>query len=330
MSIDRMNLMDVALRLDPDKKTVAKIVERLHQFNPMVQDAPAYPSNAPMGNTVTRRSSLPSVAFGRVNEGYIRSKSSTEQFTDTMGMILAMSDCDRRLEQIHGAGNIAQIRWGEDKTFLEAIAQLIATTMLYGNELTNEAAFTGFQARLETLATSITGSQVIAGYDTPSGSDYTSIYVVDWGEEGAHVIYPMAGQAGVRQKDLGVQQVYDSLSNPFSAWVTEFLITLGIAVKDNRHIGRLCNVDVSQAQADTEATITYKMIDLFSAMPSPMGLSRVLYTHREIIAAWSKQTMRQQNVFFSWGEWNGEKTLMFQGYPVRDMDQMSKAESLVT
>jgi len=330
MSLDRINLLDVAMRLDPDKKTVARIVEKLDQHNPMLQDAPAFAGNAPMGNVVTRRSSLPTVGWSRINEGYSRSKSSTEQHTDTMGLLKALSETDTALEKIHGSAKMGSIRWGEDKSFLEAISQELTQTMIYGNELTEEAAFTGFQPRLETLNTGITASQVKAHHGSPSGSDYTSIYIVDWGEDGASLIYPEGSSAGVDQKDLGIQLVSDADSNQFSAYVTQFIVTLGLAVKDARHIARLCNIDVSQAQSDTSVQLVESMIDVLNSMPPPDGLNRVIYCHREIIAAWKKQVMAKSNVWFSFDEYLGKKHLMFDGHPVRRVDQLTKSESLVS
>jgi hypothetical protein len=329
MGMDRITLLDIARQTDPDG-SIAQIVEVLDQYNPILQDAPAMPGNAPMGNRVTRRSSLPSVAWGKINEGVTRTKGSVGQVLDTIGMLVALSEVDARIEKIHGSDKLNRVRWGEDKAFLEAAAQEVASTFLYGNELSSESSFTGLQPRLTTLATAITGSQVRSHHASPSGSDYTSIYVIDWGEDYCHVIYPEASQAGIDSEDLGKQRVNDKDGNPFMAFCTEYTWMIGLTVKDPRRIARLCNIDVSQALADTTTLLTDSLIKLVNGMPPKSGANRVLYCSRNILSALELQIQSKSNVLFSWGEYLGEKTLHFKGSPFRFLDQMSEAESQVT
>lgn len=331
MGMDRLTLLDIAKQSDPDGG-IADIVEVLDQNNPILQDAPAIASNAQMGNRVTRRSSLPTVAWSKINQGVTRSKGSTEQLVDTIGMLVGLSESDSRIGEIVGGGKFAEARWSEDKGFLEAMAQEVASTMLYGSELLDESSFTGFQPRLETAATAITGSQVSKHHDAPSGSDYTSIYVVDWHPDKVALIYPESSTAGVKVQDLGKQRVNDKDGNPFSAFVTEFLWLIGLTVKDARHMARLANIDVSQALTDETfaSSLVRSLIILLKGMPSPMGAKRVLYTSRNVAAAMELQVMQQGNVMFSFSEYLGERTLHFAGHPVRVLDQMSETETAIS
>jgi hypothetical protein len=307
----------------------AKIVEVLHQSNPMLQDAPAIPSNAPMGNRVTRRSTLPTVAWRKINEGATRSKGTTTQAVDTIGMLSGLSEVDAGLKEIHG-DNFNAVRFGEDQAYLEAMAQEVAQTLIYGDEASEESAFTGLQPRLETLATAITGSQVVAHHSSPSGSDYSSLYVVDWHENYCSLIYPKSSQAGVKTKDLGEQRVNDKDGNPFTAYVTEYIWLVGLTVKDPRHIARLCNIDVSQALVDESTLLVNSLLRIMNRMPAKNGANRVIYCSRNIVSALELQIQSKANVLFSWGEYLGEKTLHFKGAPFRPCDQMSEAESLVS
>jgi hypothetical protein len=206
----------------------------------------------------------------------------------------------------------------------------VAGTGVYGNTLTESAAFTGLQPRLETLNTSLSGSQVRAHHASPSGSDYTSMYVVDWGERGVSWRYPPNSVGGLTKDDLGKQRVTDVDGNAMTAYVMEYVWTLGLSVKDPRRMARLCNIDVSQALADTSTLIKNSLVALLNGMPSAAGYNRVIYCHRDILTALETQIDSKSNVYFTWIEYLGARTMSFRGHPIRQHDQISIAESLVS
>lgn len=330
-TMNRLTLLDIAKRSDPDGKA-ATIIEVLNQVNPILQDAPASPSNAPTGNRVTVRSTLPTVNFRKINQGVTRSKSATRQTVDTIGFIDGRCEVDIRERKVIGDANFAAHKANENLAFVEAIGQKIAKTMIYGNELTEESSFTGLQPRLETAATAITGSQVAKHHTSPTGSDYTSIYIVDWSEMYVHLIYPRdgAGVAGLDVRNVGEADVYDDDSNPFRGDITIYEWLLGLTVKDPRHIARLANIDVSQALTDTSTLIKASLTGMLNGMPPQNGSNRVMYCSRNIKTAFENQVDAKSNVWFDYKEYLGERTLTFKGIPVRILDQISEAESLVT
>lgn len=332
MGADRPTLLDIAKQTDPDGKP-AMVYEVLNQKNPILQDAPAYPSNAPMGNRITIRSSLPTVAFAKVNQGVTRSKGATEQKVDTIGLVSGLSEVDSKLKKIVGDAAFNAKRYSEDKAFMEAMAQLIANRVLYGNELTEEAGFTGLAPRMASLATAITGSQV-KSMGTVTGGDGTSIYIVDWGEDAAHLIYPKdgSGAAGLDARDLGEMRVTDVDSNPMMAFVTAYDWLVGLTVKDPRHIGRLANIDVSDANlsAPTQGSLIEALIDLMTPMPDPAGAQRVMYCHHRIEAAFYKTAINKSNAALSIRDYLSKPTAHFWDIPIRRIDQMSITESTVS
>jgi hypothetical protein len=330
MGMNRITLSDVAAHLDP-KGNLSKIVDPLVQSNPIVQDAPAIAANAPMGNRVTIRSTLPTVAYGKINQGVTRSKGTVRQDVDSIGILVALSEVDARLEKIHGSSKFNGVRWEQDKGFLEAATQQVASTLISGDIGVDESAFTGFLPRLASLATAITGSQVRAHHAAPSGSDYTSLLVVDWHPDYVSLIYPEGSAAGIQNEDLGKMLVYDKDgTSSFPAYVMEYTWMLGLTVKDARHIARLCNIDVSQALTDSTTLLTNSLIRLMNGMPPRNTAQRVIYCSRNILTALELQIQSRSNVLFKWDEYLGEKTLFFKGAPFRMCDQMSEAESLVS
>lgn len=328
MSTERPTLLDVAKQLDPDGKP-AQVIEVINDLNPMIQDAPAIPSNAPDGNKVTRRSTLPVVSWRKINEGVARSKGSTHQVKDTIGMLTGLSEIDAQLLPTQGGDVFNALRFNEDKAYLESSAVEVESTILYGNEQTEESAFTGLAPRLGTLQSGIYGSQV-REHHSGSGSDRTSLYCIDWHPDMCSLIYPMHSQAGLQVNDLGRDRVNDPSGKPFMAWVTEYNWHIGLTVKDPRHIARLCNIDVSTALVDTTVRLTDSLIKMMNAMPSRMGANRVIYCARDILSALELQIQAKTNVLFSWDEYLGEKHLHFKGSPFRASDQVSVTESEIS
>lgn len=332
-SSDRLNTLDIAKATNPDG-SVAQVAEVLDETNPIIQDMPMYPSNAALGNRVTRRSSLPSVQFTRVNQGSVKSKGTYVQSVDTIGVLDGMSEVDVKAGVGMDEGSFAQHRHLQDMGFVEAISQTYAETCLYGDERTNEVAFTGLMPRLATLSTALSGSRVISA--AGAGADNTSILAVDWHERYVHGIFPKGTPGGIEVEPLGKQRVEDADGNPFMAWVTHFQLASGITVKDPRHIARLANIDVSDivtagASGYAGPDLLLKLTDLMSEMPDPMGAKRILYCHNKVWAAFHKIALAKTNAALTMADYLGRGlTPHFWGFPLRRLDRISLAEAVVS
>lgn len=326
----RLTLLDYAKSKDPDG-TQAQVIELMNEFSPVLQDAPAFPANAPYGNRTTLRRSLPAVGTAKINKGVTKSKSATDQRVDAIGFFSGRSEVDARIRKVEGDAAFAQKRRGEDMAFEEALAQLITNTVFYGDQKTDEASFDGLAPRMGALATAITGSQVLS-QGSVSGSDGCSLYVVDWGERAAHLIFPPNTVAGLDVQDLGEIPVNDADSASFQAGVTVYEWFVGLAVKDPRHIARLANIDLSDAGVDspTQGKLFDNLEKIMSKMPEPGMANRVIYCPLSLYAAFLKQARTVSNLALSMGEYLGKPTPMFWGYPLRRSDQLSITEATVS
>lgn len=338
MPQERFTLLEAAKASDPDGK-VAQVVEILDEMNPILQDAPSYAGNAPLGNRVTLRSSLPAVQFTKFNKGTPRSKSTYEQRVDTMGIIDGASEIDVKFKIGLTPARVDEHRRLQDRGFIESISQTVATTIVYGDERSNEAAFTGLAPRMATLGTPMTGAKVITAGG--AGADNASAYVVDWSENYVHLIRPESGEGGGNQlgivtRDLGEQRVTDADGNPFQALVTTYMVAMGLTVKDPRHLGRLANIDVSDiANAGLGGyagpDLIIKLTDLLTEMPDPNGARRVIYVPNRIWGALHKIALAKSNAALTLQDYTGRGLLpFFWNYPIRRLDRLSLAEALVS
>ena len=128
-----LTLQDWASRYN-DKK-IDIIVEILSLENQILDDMMWMEGNTTTVYKTTIRSGLPTVAWRLLNYGVQPSKSKTVQVTDTCGNLEAFSKVDKDLADLNG--NKAEFRLSEDRAFLEAMSQEMATTLIYGSTVAN-------------------------------------------------------------------------------------------------------------------------------------------------------------------------------------------------
>ena len=338
LSTEHLTLYDVARRSDPDGKA-AVIAEVLAQSNEILDDIPWVEGNLPTGHKTTLRGSLPTPTWRLLNQGVAPTKSGTKQITEVCGMMEAYSQIDVSLANM--ARDVAAFRLSEDKAFIEGMAQTLAYTLFYGNEDgTEPEKFLGFTGRYYSLATTVTtyGQIIDAG---GAGADNTSIWLVAWGENSVHGIYPRGSKAGLSQQDLGEQTVLDSSNNPYQAYRTHFKWDCGLCVRDYRSVVRIANIDNSDIltagdAADSSANLLKYMSVAIDKIKPVGGSSRlVFYANDTVLSMLRVKLMNKSNVQITLEQMQGaggiqRPTLHFMGVPVRLVDQLGIAEAEIT
>ncbi len=339
MADTRLTLTDFFKSQDPDGAQ-AQAVELMQQFNPIVRDAPAFPTNAPLGNRTTFTRKLPAVGTAKINKGVTRSKSTTDQRTDAIGYLAGRSEVDERIRKVLGAAAFESRRYDEDRRFEEAFAQYQAQLSFYGDIRTDEAGYDGLATRMGALnpGTDAAAAQVWS-MGTVVGGDGTSIYMVDWGERTCHLGYPMLGE-GVSQLDIedhGREQVNDVDGNPMYGYVTTYDWFTGLVVKDMRRIARLANIDSSDAALDapTQGKLIDSLEKIMARMPTPprgdnvIG-RRILYCATALWSSFTKQARSFSNQALTIQDYLGQPTPHFWGHPILQCDQISTTEATVS
>ncbi|MEM7002604.1 MAG: major capsid protein [Pseudomonadota bacterium] len=233
-------------KMKDDWKQFAVIIELLHQHNPMLTDALTIECNQGTSHRTTVRTGLPSLTWGQLYKGTPQSKGSYTQVDDTTGFLEGSCQIDERLLKL--GGNAAQTRMNEAEGFMEAFAQDMARQLIYGNVNTNPERFTGFAPRFNDL-TAVNGRQIVDAGGT--GSNNTSIWMVTWGANAAHMIYPQGTPAGLDREDKGSQRVLDAEGNPYYAQEEMFTWHAGLTVRNWQKIVRIANIDTAALAAGT-------------------------------------------------------------------------------
>ena len=202
-----LTINEWAARLDPDGKSAA-VIELLGQTNEMLTDMLWMQCNDGTNHKTTVRTGLPAATWRLLNYGVQKSKGTTAQVKDATGMLEAYSEIDKDLADLNG--NSAEFRLGEDMAFIESMNQSMQFTVLYGSTAANPERFTGLAPRFSAISagqsgTINTGLNIIdAG---GSGSTNTSIWLVGWGQNAVHGLFPQGLEgrpAGARPRRRAV------------------------------------------------------------------------------------------------------------------------------
>lgn len=331
LSTTALTLADHAKRIDPDGK-IAKIVELLNDQNEILSDMKWVEGNLPTGHKTTVRTGLPSATWRLLNYGVGKGKSTTAQVTDSCGMLEVYSEIDEALVKL--SGDPAAFRLSEAQAFLEGMNQQMASTIFYGNQLTNPERFTGLAPRYNTLSTSedASGFNIIdAG---GSGSDNTSIWLVCWGDNTLHGIIPKGSTAGISHEDLGRQTLLDANSGQYQGFRDHYKWDAGLTVRDWRYAVRIANIDVSDLTASgTVVASTKALIDAMVAAEEKiptMGMGTpVWYANRNVRAALRRGILEKVAYNLTSETVAGKQVTMFDGIPLRRTDALLNTETRV-
>jgi len=327
LSTTNPTLADVAKRYDADGK-IDTIVELLSETNEVLEDMTFLEGNLPTGHRTTVRSGLPSSTWRKLNYGVQPSKSTTVQITDTTGMLEAYAEVDKALADLNG--NTASFRLSEDRAFLESMNQTMANTLFYGDTGTDPEKFMGLSARYNST-TAESGDNIIVGGG--SGSDNTSIWLVCWGPNTCHGIYPKGSQAGLNHQDLGEVTLEDAANGKYQGYRTHYKWDIGMSVRDWRYIVRIPNIDVSNLTKDasgSSAALVDLMVQAVEKLPN-VNLGRcVFYGNRTISSILRRQITNTSNVRLSMDEVAGKRVMSFDGIPFRRNDAILNDEALVS
>ena len=332
-----LTLGEWATRLDPGGKPAA-VIELLGQTNEMLTDMLWMQCNDGAGHKTTVRTGLPTATWRLLNYGVVKSKSTTAQVRDSTGMLEAYSEIDKALADLNG--NTAEFRMGEDMAFIESMNQGMQGTIVYGNTTSTPERFTGLAPRFSSLSAPNGGNIVNAG---GSSNTNTSIWLIGWGQNTCHGLFPKGSKAGLQVRDLGEVPLYDANNNTYQGYRTHFKWDCGLTVRDWRFVVRIANINVT-AGAVTTSNLVNTLIAAVNKLPfvsaagnspppggtKPGQVNTAFYCNRTVRAALDIQAMAKTNNFLTIETRDSKPYTAFRGIPIRICDQISNAEANVT
>ncbi len=336
LATGQLTLADWSKRISPDGK-IDPIAELLSQQNDILEDIVFVEANQPTSHVVTIRTGLPAVYWRAYNQGVPSSKSTTAQATEPCAMLESRSHIDAKLLELNN--NSAEFRLSEESAFIEAMNQEMTGKIFNGNVGADLKTFSGLATRYSSTTAGNGQNVILAG---GTGSDNASVYLVVWGKQTVFCPFPKGSQAGLKSRDLGEESVQDASGNWYQAARSLFQWDAGMVVKDWRYVVRIANIDVSDwvgvtgTQASTASSNLIKLMMRAIARIPNFSMGRAaFYTNRSIQEGLMIQALEKSNNALAIQEALSQfgtkmNNLTFMGIPVRQVDNLGIAETLVS
>ena len=327
LSTTHPTLLDFKARLDPNDK-VARVIEILNQQNEILEDMVWLEGNELTGHQTTIRTGIPEPTFRKLYGGVQPTKSTTAKIREGTGMLEAYAEVDKALADLNG--NSAAWRMSEELPFVEGFAQKVARYVIYGNEATEPEGFTGLAPRFNDQSAA-NGENIITDAATPDGTDNTSIWLVGWGPNTVHGIYPKGSQAGIQIHDKGQVTIenVDSNGGRMEAYRTHYRWDCGLCVRDWRYVVRI-NFDYENLVKDaaTGPDLTDLMAQAMELIPNKNAVRLAFYGNRGT-KSWLRRQMtnKTKNSTLSMENMAGRHVMSFDGVPFRRVDQILYTEA---
>lgn len=327
-------MLDWAKTRDPDGKT-ASIVEMLSQTNKALEDMVMVEGNLPTGHQTTIRTGLPTGYYRKMNQGTPPEKATEAQVTENAAMLEGRSHVDVKLANLQA--DVGAYRLQKARAHLEGMSQTAATTLFYGSASSPEE-YVGLANRYNDLSAANADNIIDAG---GTSTDNMSVWLIGWGPETIHGIYPKGSMVGIDHQDLGVDDVDDASGNPFRAYKDLFGLDQGLVVADWRYGVRIANIDNSDligatgTQAASASTAVIKLmsraidhIPAIDTVKAAFYVNRTLASHLRIAALdKSNSAVTIEEGLNQFGRTIHQLT--FLGIPVRLQDVLTVAEARV-
>ena len=334
LAINHMRVADVKSRLVGDKKTIGRTIEFMRQSDPFMDDMGWVECNSGENHESKYRTSLPSAHFRMVNDYIPRGKSTTQKQIDTTGSIEAWSEIDAEfIDGTAAEGRGADIRIDESKATIMGIGNASAQMMLYGSLAEDPRAFDGLSTRYSRLSDNkeCIGNNIINAGGT--GSNNTSIWVVNWSPQTIYGIYPKSGTVGVKREDFGrtIDKNSDGEGRP--VYQDYYTRKLGLCIEDWRSTVRIANVDVTDLTSEAAAAdIIDLLTDAFYKIPNAVrsidGVNPVIYCSTAVAAALTKQSQKKTSPIVIDNS-HGKPVKSFWGYKIKECDAILNNEECV-
>ena len=320
-------LLDFKNSLDPNDK-VAQTINMLSQTNEIVEDMVVLEANGMTGHVTSVLTGLPTPTFRKLYGGVQPSKATRVKVTEGLGMLEDYAEIDVALA--HMNGNSAAWRQMEEMAFVEGFSQKVAQHIMYGSEATEPEGFTGFAPRFNSQS-ALNGENILTDAATPDGSDNTSIWLIVWGPNSVHGIYPKGSKAGLSITDKGqvTLENVDGAGGRMEAYRTHYKWDIGLCVRDWRYVVRI-NYDLEDVTASGSSgpVLANMMAKALRRVPTLAAGRPAFYMNRDSWDAFDLQSNNKATLAYQTIEGaDGKVRNTFRGVPIRRVDQILSTES---
>ena len=160
-----------------------------------------------------------------------------------------------------------------------------------------------------------------------------TIWVIAWGEETAHGIFPKGSKAGIVHDDYGevtVEVTAGVAGARMRALQERYQWKAGVVVKDWRYVIRIANIDTSDLTGGSPADLTDLLEQADEIIPNRLG-RRVIYMNRRVIRYLRKQARADVSAGggITFENFQGKSIRTFGDTPIKKVDAILNTEARV-
>lgn len=329
-----MTLLEWAKTVDPNGGFY-KVAEILDKKNAIMQDALWREANMKLNHLLTVRNSLQTGTWRQFYGVTAPERSTKKQVTEHVGMLKGYSEVD--CDEAKLSGDVNGFRDSELIPYIEGMMQNLGQTTIYGDMSSNPEGFNGFATRLNSLAGTPTAGKALGAGGT--GSKLTSLFLVGWGEDKVHMLYP-TGQPNemVKVTDRQQQTIFEKVNGVDGrreVYQNYLEISGGLAIKDARYVGRIANIQTDIADnlflAHVQG-ILRKLSQILRFMPGA-GMGATIYGNADVMAMFDSymdlKPSSSTSIQYSRGEVGNLQVATVSQRPLKLCEQIVTGEALV-
>lgn len=312
-----LTLLDLAKRTH--NNMIMDVAEILTKKIPLLQMLPFVQATDTNSHLITRRGSLPSGTWRKLNSGVAPNKSDVTQVQEPIGLLEGWSEIDEREAKM--SGNVNAYRQVEDMAHVEGMSQQLETALFYQTLASNIASIDGLATRFSSLDVS---GETVWGAGGSTGA-VASIWTMELGPQGLFGIYPHGDkQIGLHVTPFAAE-TKDSSGSYYRVLRTMFSFMLGLGIKDTRAVKRIANVTC------TSAGVTTALPYLRAAINRLPGVGkRIILVSPTTMDALETIVDAKTNVQYAPSDPFGNTVLKYKGVPIYKSDKLLETETALT
>lgn len=304
-----------------------QIIELMNKTNDIMDDVPWMEANQSDGHLTRIRTGLPAVYWRRLYQGTPPAKSQWSQVKESCGILEAIMELDVEEIRLYGDRD-RSFRMSEGIAFAEAMRQKVARTLFYGDSNRNPDEFNGLAMRYPASD----AENVLDAGGRDGGC--TSLWLVSWGPQSVHGIYPKGSRGGLSHEDLKTYMAQDENGRKYQVTGDKYNWRCGLAVRDWRGVVRIANVPVAalgKRKGEEGFVDLQKLtIEAKNRMPQHLRQKAVWYANADVLTALELQNSDAGQVQLHYGEFFDAKAVpVLHGRPVRQCDAIASDEASI-
>lgn len=316
VSTQNMNIVEAQKRagFTSEKRFIGDLAKK----NDLLQVAPWYPSSNGIFHKNLKATRLGEGAFTDANGAVPSISASTDE--ETMQITFYEADSKVAEQVVKAAEDPRKTRDTEDMANSKGFLQGWMSKVVYGTSADDKLGWKGLALRRPSINSTNTFS---AG---GSSGNQSSLYLIEFGEEGFCFRYPKGAKPGLYSEDRGLH----SMPIPVGTgnawyWVRHYEIAAGIEIMQDKALQRMANISVTASSLPHATFIKMK-----NYLPN-MGKDAVSFCNRTIHSIVETMAYDKSNAAYGIKDIEGFGPIAyFVGIPVLYMESILDTESVIS